>query len=95
MNTLTVTRDLVYQKRFTESFRLILFCKSIGLPYIKGHSGNLNPIRKLIWLDYGYGYGYGRGDGDGYGYSWGSGSGYGSGDGYGWGYGRDCPWKRI
>jgi len=99
MNPLTEIRDLVYQRRFTESLKLSLTCKPIGLPYIKGHSGKLSPIRKLIWLDYGWGsgdgpvggdglaggYGYGYGLGDGWDYGWGDG--YGDCTGNGWGSG--------
>jgi len=92
MNPLTLIRDLVYQRRFTESLKLSLTCKDIGLPYIKTHSGELNPSRKSIWL--------GNGDGRGSGWGFGDGGGWGFGDGYGsgWGY-SDSPvggysWRR-
>jgi len=102
MNPLTLIRDLVYQRRFTESLRLTLFCRHIGLPYIKTHSGKLNPSRKSIWLGNGSGDNYGWSLGDGYG--WGNGNGWGMGCGYGHGSGngyhsssshRTCKWKKC
>jgi len=89
MNPLTEIRDLVYQSRFTESFRLILSCREVGLPYIRTHSWKLKPIRKTLWLDDGYGLGdegWGWGSGNGYGNSLGNGWGYGFNTGNGWGY---------
>jgi len=89
MNPLTEIRDLVYQQRFTESLRLILSCREVGLPYIRTHSGKVNPNRKSNWSDEGLGHnkdydwgsfcGYGSGNGSNYGYCWSSSDGEGLG----------------
>jgi len=87
MNPLTTIRDLVYQSRFTESLRLAQYCRELGLPYIKAHSGNLKSPRKVRWLDdglahlhtiaaYGIWSPRGNGRGKGWGYSKGNGYGY-------------------
>ncbi|MDH5523116.1 MAG: hypothetical protein OEY01_03845 [Desulfobulbaceae bacterium] len=108
MNTLTLIRDLVYQKRFTESFRLV--CnparESIGLSYIKTHSENLKPNRDSLWFDNSWGAGYGCDSrysyhsgkgfewGDGWGYDWvKKGDGWSCGDGCGDGCGAGY-WSR-
>jgi len=48
MNPLTLIRDLVYQRRFTESLRLLYLHpdKKIGLSYLLNHSTEPSAIRK-------------------------------------------------
>ena len=84
MNPLTKLRDLVYQQRYSEAFRLIAYTKlsTVGKSYLDKHNF-YKQIRKPNQLENGWG------DGDEHGYFCGEGSGYSFGDGFLWSYFTD------
>jgi len=54
LNNLTLLRDLVYQSRYTESYRLLYSSpdKKVLKQYIRGHSDQIPiPYRRTFWLD--------------------------------------------
>jgi len=54
MKTLTAIRDLIYQERYSESYRVSYSKDSITTEYLKQHSKNTTLAqRKVVWLENG------------------------------------------
>ena len=85
MDHLTYLRDFVYQGRYSEAFRCIKNTPNsrIGISYIKTHSINFKPNKKIFWLGEIYCFNFDHDKDRGVGLLWGHG------DGYAYGFGGD------